>query len=43
LLFTGVSDLELRLRLCALGGGSGTEFAEKANSHRLELRVYDYF
>jgi hypothetical protein len=43
LLYTGVKDLELRLRLYALGGGSGTEFGEKANSRRLELRVRYYF
>jgi hypothetical protein len=39
LLYTGVNNLELRLRYFALIGGSGTEFGEKANAHRLELRV----
>jgi hypothetical protein len=43
LLYAGVKNLELRLRLYALGGGAGTEFGEKANSRRLELRVRYYF
>ena len=43
LLYTGVKDLELRLRLYALVGSAGTEFGEKANSRRLELRVRYYF
>jgi hypothetical protein len=43
LLYTGVKNLELRLRYFALVGGSGTEFGEKPNSGRLELRVRYYF
>ncbi len=43
LLYTGIKNLELRLRFFALLGGSGTEFGEKANSRRLELRVRYYF
>jgi hypothetical protein len=43
LLYTGVKNLELRLRYFALVGGSGTEFGEKPNSRRLELRVRYYF
>ena len=43
LLYTGVKNLELRLRYFALVGGSSTEFGEKPNSRRLELRVRYYF
>jgi hypothetical protein len=43
LLYTGVKNLELRLRYFALVGGSGTEFGEKPNSRRVELRVRYYF
>jgi hypothetical protein len=43
LLYTGLKNLELRLRYFALVGGSGTEFGEKPNSRRLELRVRYYF
>ena len=43
LLYTGVKNLDLRLRYFALVGGSGTEFGEKPNSRRLELRVRYYF
>ena len=43
LLYTGVKDLEFRLRLYAFGGGTDTEFGEKPNSRRLELRVRYYF
>jgi hypothetical protein len=43
LLYTGVKDFEFRLRLYALVGGTATEFGEKANSRRLELRVRYYF
>lgn len=43
LLYTGVKNLELRLRYFALVGGSGTEFGQKPNSGRLELRVRYYF
>jgi len=43
LLYTGGKNLELRLRFFAIIGGSGTEFGEKPNSRRLELRVRYYF
>jgi len=43
LLYTGVKDFEFRLRLYAFGGGTSTEFGEKPNSRRLELRVRYYF
>ncbi len=43
LLYTGVKNLELRLRFFALFGESRTEFGEKPNSRRLELRLRYYF
>ena len=43
LLYTGVKNLDLRLRYFALVGGSATEFGEKPNSRRLELRVRYHF
>lgn len=43
LLFTGIDNLELRLRLYVLGGGAGTEFGERPISRRLELRLRYYF
>jgi hypothetical protein len=43
LLYTGVKNLDLRLRYFPLVGGSGTEFGEKPNSRRLELRVRYHF
>ncbi len=41
--YTGVKNFEFRLRYFALVGGSGTEFGEKPNSSRVELRVRYYF
>jgi hypothetical protein len=43
LLYTGVKNLEFRLRYFALVGGSNTEFGERPNRQRLELRVRYYF
>jgi hypothetical protein len=43
LLYTGVKNLELRLRYFVLVGGSGTEFGEKPNSRRLDFRLRFYF
>jgi hypothetical protein len=41
--YTGVNNLELRLRLYVLQGGSATEFGEKANSRKLEFYARYYF
>lgn len=41
--YTGVNNLELRLRAFFLGGGGNTEFGEKQNSRRLELMARLYF
>jgi hypothetical protein len=41
--YTGIGNLELRLRLFLLEGGSGTEFGEKQVSRKLELQARYYF
>jgi hypothetical protein len=43
LLYTGIKNLELRLKGSALMGQQGSEFGEKPNDYRLELRVRYYF
>jgi hypothetical protein len=43
LLYTGVNNLELRLRLFLLQGGSATDFGEKQNSRKLEFYARYYF
>ena len=43
LLYTGVTNLELRARAFFLSGGNGTEFGEKQNSRRIELQARLYF
>jgi hypothetical protein len=43
LLYTGVKNLELRLRFFFITGGTGTDFGEKPNSRRLEFRLRYYF
>jgi len=43
LLYTGVTDLELRLRLYVLRGERLTEFGEKQNDRRVEFRVRYFF
>jgi hypothetical protein len=43
LMYTGITNLELRLRLFFLHGGAQTDFGEKQNSHRIELRGRFYF
>ena len=40
--YTGVKNLELRLRLFLLQGGSGTDFGEKQVSRRLEFYARYY-
>jgi len=41
--YTGFANLELRLRLYLLRGGSGTDFGEKQVSRRLEIAGRYYF
>ncbi len=43
LAYTGITNLELRLRLFFLAGGRLTDFGEKQNDRRLELRARYYF
>jgi len=43
LLYTGLKNLDLRLKTTFLFGDSYTEFAEKQNDYRIELRVRYYF
>jgi hypothetical protein len=43
LLYTGITNLDLRLRASWLKGGSGTEFGEKQNARKLELMARFYF
>jgi hypothetical protein len=43
LLYTGITNLELRLRLFFLSGDRLTDFGEKQNDRRLELRARYYF
>ena len=43
LLYTGITNLDLRLRAAWLIGGSGTEYGEKQNARKLELMARFYF
>jgi hypothetical protein len=43
LLYTGITNLELRLKTTFLVGDSYTEFGEKQNDYRIELRIRYYF
>lgn len=43
LLYTGITNLDLRLRVTWLTDNAGSEFGEKQNSRRLELMVRYYF
>jgi len=43
LLYTGFTNWEVRLKGTALVGGKETEFGEKQNDYRVELRVRYYF
>jgi len=43
LLYTSIKNLELRLKTTFLVGDSYTEFGEKQNNYRIELRIRYYF
>ncbi|MCX5831541.1 MAG: hypothetical protein NT140_06605 [Deltaproteobacteria bacterium] len=43
LLYTGVTNLELRLRAGFIRGSRDSEFGEKPNDYRMELRIGYYF
>lgn len=42
-LYAGMTNLELRLKATALGGGRFSEYGEKQNDYRLELRARYFF
>ncbi|MFH1490347.1 MAG: hypothetical protein ABII06_15685 [Pseudomonadota bacterium] len=43
LLYTGIDNLELRLKGTFLSGSEGSEYGGKPNDYRLEFRVRYYF
>jgi hypothetical protein len=43
LLYTGITNLEVRLKAIALVGQNGSDYGEKPNDYRIELRVRYYF
>jgi hypothetical protein len=43
LLYTGITNLELRLKGMALVGQNGSDYGEKPNDYRIELRARYYF
>ena len=43
LLYTGITNLELRLRTGFISGATGTEFGEKPNNFRFDFRIRYYF
>jgi len=43
LLYTGIANLELRLKAGFIVGSANTEFGEKQNDYRVELRLRYYF
>lgn len=43
LLYTGINNTELRLRIFMLHGGASTDFGEKANSRKIEFYFRYYF
>jgi len=43
LLYTGITNLELRLKAIALVGQNGSDYGEKPNDYRIELRLRYYF
>jgi hypothetical protein len=43
LIYTGFTNWEMRLQFALLQGGDASEFGEKQNSNRLELRARYYF
>jgi hypothetical protein len=43
LTYTGFKNVELRARAVFLGGGQGTDYGEKLNSRRIELRARLFF
>ena len=42
-LYTGITNLELRLRAGVIVGSRGSEFGEKPNDYRIDFRIRYYF
>ncbi|MFH0788166.1 MAG: hypothetical protein V2B13_11215, partial [Pseudomonadota bacterium] len=42
-LYTGITNLELRLKTGFIVGSRGSEFGEKPNDYRIEFRIRYYF
>ncbi|MBA4392181.1 MAG: hypothetical protein C0407_01380 [Desulfobacca sp.] len=42
-LYTGITNLELRLRTGFISGARGTEFGDKPNDYRVDFRIRYYF
>jgi hypothetical protein len=42
-LYTGVKNMDLRMRLFLLQGGTATDFGEKQNARKMEFYVRYYF
>ena len=43
LLYTGFTNFEVRLRALGLFGAKNSEFGEKQNDYKFELRIRYYF
>ena len=43
IMYTGITNLELRLKTSFLSGQRNSEYGEKQNDYRVELRVRYYF
>ena len=43
LLYSGITNLELRLKTAFIRGERGTEYGEKQNDYKVELRVMYHF
>jgi hypothetical protein len=43
LLYTGITNLELRFRTAFISGSRGSEFGEKPNDYRVDFRIRYYF
>ncbi|WP_163338393.1 hypothetical protein [Desulfopila sp. IMCC35008] len=43
LLYTGITNWEIRLRFSILGGGENSEYGEKMNQNKIELRLRWFF
>lgn len=43
LMYAGIHNLELRMRLFMLHGGGSTDFGEKQNSRKIEIQLRYYF